>query len=62
MLGSALGGLVSYLRTLLLDRDLLPAGTFARYCPLREGDSLLLDGQVWYGVVWGVFQGVGECP
>jgi hypothetical protein len=43
---SALGGLVSYLRSLLLDRDLLPGGTYTRYCPLREGDSLLLDGQV----------------
>eukprot|EP00053_Salpingoeca_punica_P015373 m.141445 g.141445 ORF g.141445 m.141445 type:complete len:1202 (+) comp16694_c0_seq1:90-3695(+) len=42
---SALGGLTFYLRSLLIDRNLLSQGNFRMYDPLRQGGSLLLDGQ-----------------
>ncbi|KAJ3091283.1 DNA mismatch repair protein msh6 [Quaeritorhiza haematococci] len=42
---SALGGLVSYLRTLKLDKDMLSARNFHAYDPVRHSGSLVLDGQ-----------------
>eukprot|EP01134_Creolimax_fragrantissima_P008209 CFRG8209T1 len=42
---SALGGLVYYLGTLRLDKQLLSHGHFTAYDPMREGQSLLMDGQ-----------------
>lgn len=44
-MASALGGLVSHLRALLLDARLLPSTRWTSYSPMR-GNSLLLDGQV----------------
>ncbi|BFZ53066.1 DNA mismatch repair protein msh6 [Savitreella phatthalungensis] len=42
---SALGGLISYLRSLKLDRDLCSIRNFTEYDPLRRSTSLVLDGQ-----------------
>ncbi|EGD83460.1 hypothetical protein PTSG_04067 [Salpingoeca rosetta] len=42
---SALGGLVSYFKTLLLDKSLLSQGTFFSYDPLHHGATLVIDGQ-----------------
>ncbi|KAI9359283.1 putative DNA mismatch repair protein Msh6 [Zopfochytrium polystomum] len=42
---SAIGGLVSYLRTLKLDSELLSARNFHEYDPLRQSGSLIIDGQ-----------------
>ncbi|KAI9278907.1 muts domain V-domain-containing protein [Phascolomyces articulosus] len=42
---SALGGLISYLRQLMLDKDLLSAKNISIYDPIRQTTSLVLDGQ-----------------
>ncbi|KAJ3266034.1 DNA mismatch repair protein msh6 [Chytriomyces hyalinus] len=42
---SSLGGLLSYLRTLKLDKDLVSARNFHTYDPLRQVGNLVLDGQ-----------------
>ncbi|KAG2220729.1 hypothetical protein INT45_007341, partial [Circinella minor] len=42
---SALGGLISYLRQLMLDKDLLSARNISIYDPVRQATSLVLDGQ-----------------
>ncbi|KAJ3067378.1 DNA mismatch repair protein msh6 [Podochytrium sp. JEL0797] len=42
---SALGGLLSYLRSLKLDKDLVSARNFHTYDPLRQFGNLVLDGQ-----------------
>ncbi|KAI9490449.1 muts domain V-domain-containing protein [Zychaea mexicana] len=42
---SALGGLISYLRTLKHDKDLLSAKNISIYDPVRQTSSLVLDGQ-----------------
>ncbi|KAJ3272065.1 DNA mismatch repair protein msh6 [Terramyces sp. JEL0728] len=42
---SAFGGLLSYLRTLKLDRSLLSASNIHSYDPVRSSNSLILDGQ-----------------
>ncbi|KAJ3053991.1 DNA mismatch repair protein msh6 [Rhizophlyctis rosea] len=42
---SAVGGLVSYLRTLLLDKELVSARNFHLYDPVRHTGTLILDGQ-----------------
>ncbi|KJE89320.1 mismatch repair protein Msh6 [Capsaspora owczarzaki ATCC 30864] len=42
---SALGGLVHYLRTLCIERELLSQRNFHLYDALRHGSCLLLDGQ-----------------
>ncbi|KNC73526.1 hypothetical protein SARC_13915, partial [Sphaeroforma arctica JP610] len=42
---SALGGLTFYLGTLKLDMELLSHGHFTAYDPMRQGKSLLMDGQ-----------------
>ncbi|TPX35274.1 polyribonucleotide nucleotidyltransferase [Synchytrium microbalum] len=42
---SALGGLIWYLRSLKLDKDLVSAGNFHTYDPVQEAASLVLDGQ-----------------
>eukprot|EP00923_Selenidium_pygospionis_P056586 GHVN01098728.1.p1 GENE.GHVN01098728.1~~GHVN01098728.1.p1 ORF type:complete len:944 (+),score=103.91 GHVN01098728.1:3054-5885(+) len=44
-LGSCFGALMGYLRSLRLDRRLIPHGRFMPYSPLEHGQSLLLDGQ-----------------
>ncbi|PWA00191.1 hypothetical protein BB558_002372 [Smittium angustum] len=41
---TAVGGLVSYLRSLKLDRELVSLGNFEIYTPLRNKLSLMLDG------------------
>ncbi|KAJ2875647.1 DNA mismatch repair protein msh6, partial [Coemansia asiatica] len=41
---AAVGGLLSYLRTLKLDRDLASLGNFAFYAPMQSGSALVLDG------------------
>ncbi|PVV05079.1 hypothetical protein BB560_000402 [Smittium megazygosporum] len=41
---TALGGLVSYLRSLNMDKDLLPVGNFESYSPLRAKLNLVVDG------------------
>ncbi|KAJ2849422.1 DNA mismatch repair protein msh6 [Coemansia brasiliensis] len=41
---TAVGGLLSYLRTLKLDTDLASLGNFAFYAPVQHGSSLVLDG------------------
>ncbi|WWC67072.1 uncharacterized protein I206_100979 [Kwoniella pini CBS 10737] len=41
----ALGGLLFYLRSLQLDKDLVSQSNFNVYDPLGEGKSLVLDGQ-----------------
>ncbi|KAK4634773.1 DNA mismatch repair protein msh6 [Fulvia fulva] len=42
---SALGGLIWYLSTLKIERDLVTLGNFAWYDPIRKASSLVLDGQ-----------------
>lgn len=42
---SALGGLVSYLRFLKLERPLLSQGNFEDYNPIQKNGTLVLDGQ-----------------
>ncbi|KAJ3317692.1 DNA mismatch repair protein msh6 [Blyttiomyces sp. JEL0837] len=42
---SALGGLLSYLKTLKLDKDLASIGNFKVYDPLQSSGTLVLDGQ-----------------
>ncbi|KAJ3298249.1 DNA mismatch repair protein msh6 [Borealophlyctis nickersoniae] len=42
---SALGGLLSYLRTLKLDKELVSARNFHIYDPVRRAGTLVLDGQ-----------------
>lgn len=42
---SALGGLVSYLSMLKIERDLITCGNFAWYDPIRKASTLVLDGQ-----------------
>ncbi|KAJ3324736.1 DNA mismatch repair protein msh6 [Boothiomyces sp. JEL0866] len=42
---SSFGGLLSYLRTLKLDRSLVSAGNVHIYDPVRSSSSLILDGQ-----------------
>jgi DNA mismatch repair protein MSH6 len=42
---SAFGGLVSYLRGLKIDRELISANNFNEYDPTKKADSLVLDGQ-----------------
>lgn len=42
---SALGGLVSYLRVLKLERPLLSQGSFEAYSPIQKNGTLILDGQ-----------------
>ncbi|TPX40170.1 hypothetical protein SeMB42_g06113, partial [Synchytrium endobioticum] len=42
---SALGGLIWYLRSCKLDKDLVSAGNFHMYDPVQEVASLVLDGQ-----------------
>lgn len=41
----ALGGMMFYLKTLNLDKDLITQRNFNIYDPIREGKSLVLDGQ-----------------
>ncbi|KAI8824787.1 DNA mismatch repair protein msh6 [Fimicolochytrium jonesii] len=41
----AFGGLLSYLRTLMIDRQLVSARNFHIYDPIRQSGSLILDGQ-----------------
>ncbi|KAJ2863854.1 DNA mismatch repair protein msh6 [Coemansia erecta] len=40
----AVGGLVSYLRTLKLDKDLVSLGNFSAYSPMQNSTALVLDG------------------
>ena len=42
---SALGGLVSYLKFLKLERPLLSQGSFETYSPIQKNGTLILDGQ-----------------
>ncbi|KAJ3063792.1 DNA mismatch repair protein msh6, partial [Rhizoclosmatium hyalinum] len=42
---ASLGGLLSYLRSLKLDKDLVSARNFQIYDPLRQSGNLILDGQ-----------------
>jgi DNA mismatch repair protein MSH6 len=42
---SALGAMVTYLRQLNLDKDILTCGNYNVYDPLRQGQALVLDGQ-----------------
>jgi DNA mismatch repair protein MSH6 len=42
---SALGGLIWYLQTLKIERDLITLGNFNWYDPIRKASSLVLDGQ-----------------
>ncbi|KAJ1343439.1 hypothetical protein BSLG_002028 [Batrachochytrium salamandrivorans] len=42
---SAFGGLLSYLRSLKLDTNLVSAGNFHMYDPIRSSGTLILDGQ-----------------
>lgn len=42
---SALGGLLSYLQHLKVDRELVSIGNFSWYDPIRKTTSLVLDGQ-----------------
>ncbi|KAJ2598968.1 DNA mismatch repair protein msh6, partial [Coemansia sp. RSA 1721] len=41
---AAVGGLLAYLRTLKLDRDLASLGNFAFYAPMQSASALVLDG------------------
>ncbi|KAI7900009.1 muts domain V-domain-containing protein [Cokeromyces recurvatus] len=45
LLMSAFGGLIWYLRTLKLDKELLSAKNILMYDPIRQSTSLVLDGQ-----------------
>jgi DNA mismatch repair protein MSH6 len=42
---SAFGALLQYLRTLMIERDLVTLGNFQWYDPIRKATSLVLDGQ-----------------
>jgi len=42
---SAFGALVQYLRTLLIDRELISLGNIQWYDPIRKATNLVLDGQ-----------------
>jgi len=42
---SALGALIWYLKTLMIERDLITLGNFNWYDPIRKASSLVLDGQ-----------------
>ncbi|GAA99438.1 uncharacterized protein L969DRAFT_93899 [Mixia osmundae IAM 14324] len=42
---SALGGLIAYLRSLNLDKDLVTTGNFQLFDPVRSGERMVLDGQ-----------------
>lgn len=42
---SALGALIWYLKTLMIERDLISLGNFDWYDPIRKASSLVLDGQ-----------------
>eukprot|EP00041_Stephanoeca_diplocostata_P029567 m.877656 g.877656 ORF g.877656 m.877656 type:complete len:1327 (+) comp23582_c0_seq5:181-4161(+) len=42
---SALGGTISYFRTLLIDTQVISQGHFRYYNPLKHGGTLMLDGQ-----------------
>ena len=42
---SAFGGLVSYLRGLKIDKELISTNNFSEYDPTKKADSLVLDGQ-----------------
>jgi DNA mismatch repair protein MSH6 len=42
---SALGALIWYLKTLMIERDLITLGNFQWYDPIRKATSLVLDGQ-----------------
>ncbi|KAI7266985.1 DNA mismatch repair protein Msh6, partial [Hortaea werneckii] len=42
---SAIGALIWYLSTLKIERELITAGNFAWYDPIRKASSLVLDGQ-----------------
>jgi DNA mismatch repair protein MSH6 len=42
---SALGALIWYLKTLMIERDLITLGNFSWYDPIRKASSLVLDGQ-----------------
>jgi len=42
---SALGALIQYLRTLMIERNLVTMGKFEAYDPIRKASSLVLDGQ-----------------
>jgi DNA mismatch repair protein MSH6 len=42
---SAFGALLHYLRTLMIERDLVTLGNFQWYDPIRKATSLVLDGQ-----------------
>ncbi|RKP38593.1 muts domain V-domain-containing protein [Dimargaris cristalligena] len=42
---AAVGGLISYLRSLKLDRELVSLGNFEVYRPMCQAQSLLMDGQ-----------------
>lgn len=41
----ALGGMLFYLETLNLDKDLVSQKNFNVYDPIREGKNMILDGQ-----------------
>ncbi|KAJ1942892.1 DNA mismatch repair protein msh6, partial [Kickxella alabastrina] len=41
---TAVGGLLSYLRTLMLDKDLASLGNFSFYSPMQNSTALVLDG------------------
>lgn len=41
----ALGGMVFYLRSLNLDKDLISQKNFNIYDPIKQGKNLILDGQ-----------------
>ncbi|OMJ22240.1 DNA mismatch repair protein msh6 [Smittium culicis] len=41
---TAVGGLVSYLQSLMLDKTLVPIGNFEVYTPLKKSLSLMVDG------------------
>ncbi|KAG1456250.1 hypothetical protein G6F56_006874 [Rhizopus delemar] len=45
LLMSAFGGMIWYLRSLKLEKDLLSAKHIVMYDPIRQGTSLVLDGQ-----------------
>ena len=45
LLMSALGALTHYLRTLMIEKELISLGNFTWYDPIRRATSLVLDGQ-----------------
>ncbi|KAK5952604.1 DNA mismatch repair protein msh6 [Knufia fluminis] len=45
LLMSALGALIQYLRSLMIERNLVTMGKFEAYDPIRKASSLVLDGQ-----------------